>query len=461
LPALTPPVLDQGYAYWLEQSKARVVLRRSSASGATPRDLVSISHRPDDRTFWRLLVSDGGVALVQIIPQDLHGGTAYQVDYGVASQPLTRLRYSEAEDGPFATGPFISRDEIAYVRGNPATLEATAFDGGRRSLALQTQSRVVAVAGGRIAIVDGDRLTVRDAHTGASLRTLTVPAVAQPRYGVGAVRLTIDAEGWLLARVDLYTAPASDPPVALLAASPTDTALRALPYGTRDAVLAAGMLAYAGVVPGGERIVVRDLEHGDRVVFRGPPSREVTPSSVDQRRVAWATPSCDVVADYRDVTVKRLPRGPCTRTEVSLRIADPDNAFEADRVRYRVQCLASDAGDCHLRFTLQLSGSREFAFGRPLRLPVGRGRTIRAHVAPVVARCARELGAVIRVFSTKRRRGRDSDDTGVVGEPSESLAHISPHRWVTDCQAARRHLGKHAARRCAPRLYARRTRPFT
>ena len=393
-------MLDQTYVYWLEQSKATVLLRRASASGAMPRDLASIVHRPNDWTFWRLRVSDGGVALVQIVPQDLHGGTTYRVDYGVASGPLTRLEYHVSEDGPFPIGPFVSGDEIAYVRGSPAALEATAFSGAQRSLALHTRSSVVAAGGGRIAIVDGDRLTVRDAHTGALLRTLTVPAVAQ-RLDKVAVRLMIDAEGWLLARVDSYTAPESDPPLALLAASPRDTALRALPYGTRAAVLAAGRLAYAGVVPGGERIIVRDLEHGDRVLFRGPPSREVTPSSVDQRHVAWATLSCDLVADYRDVTVRRLPRGPCTRTDVSLRIADPDDAFKADRVRYRVQCLTSDGRDCHLRFTLQLSGSREFAFGGPLRLRVGRGRTIRTHVAPIVARCARELGAVIRVIATR------------------------------------------------------------
>ena len=109
-----------------------------------------------------------------------------------------------------------------------------------------------------------------------------------------------------------------------------------------QARLTDGKLAYVAAVAPGRRVVVRDLDAGDRIVFRGPPSLYIDDLAIGDGVVAWSTPSCQLVAAFPKPIIRRLPAGPCPRSEATIRQVDPDSPLlKRDATTMRVQCLTA------------------------------------------------------------------------------------------------------------------------
>ena len=71
---------------------------------------------------------------------------------------------------------------------------------------------------------------------------------------------------------------------------------------------------------------------------------------------------------------------------------------------------------------------------------VGGHHDVRIHVAPIVARCIRVIGASIEAMSADVHGRRHARSGAALGyEPEDSLAY-QERRYVVICRAAREHL---------------------
>jgi hypothetical protein len=111
-------------------------------------------------------------------------------------------------------------------------------------------------------------------------------------------------------------------------------------------------------------------------------------------------------------------------------------------VSARVGCLTSDRGSCRISLRMSVPGSGPFALRAPVRVAVGRPRTIRMHLPPVLTRCARALGWIVDAVGIDADGGRRGHFYDSYGDPPESLEDVSLYApgGVRRCQAARSYL---------------------
>jgi hypothetical protein len=277
---------------------------------------------------------------------------------------------------------------------------------------------------------------VADEHAGAPLRTLQIEGFPALTTGELSAWARLDVDGGVLVSVGH---PGQDP-IAWLAASASDTRLRELSLHSQQTRLTGGKLAYVASIPGGRRVVVRDLDARDRIVFRGPPSLDIRDLAIGDGVVAWSTPTCQLVAAFPTPVIRRLPAGPCPRSEATIRQVGPDSpVLDREATTMRVRCLTADSRACRVRLALRLLGHDYRLPGR-LRVRVGGHHDVRIHVAPIVARCIRVIGASIEAISTDANgRRHNRSGAGLGYEPEDSLAY-QERRYVVICRAAREHL---------------------
>jgi hypothetical protein len=433
------PRLDGGRVYWLQEGRGgRVVLRRASVRGTGAERIASFAASRPEWHLWSLLVSGRRIGLLEALPGDLHQDTRYELRYGPLGGPYTTKRYALGERGPYRGGPYLVGDGVGFLTVEPTALVTESA--ARSSSLAVPQARAAAVRGGRIALAQADRVLVLDARDGAQLRSLALPpdpAGATVGAGLG---LFLDADGG----VAVQYSDGDGHPIATLHAGADDAELR--PVHVPESIVAFGGGKVATVHADGyaRRALVRDLRHGGRTVFRGPPDIEIDGMSVSADAVAWSTGVCQFVATFSDQDVRRRPAGPCARTVTTLRMHDSAENMARNRVDLRVGCLASDGRACRIRLEMTVAGSAAFAIGPPIRVAVGRSRTVRMHLPSVVTRCARSLGWAFDAVGRDADGGRPGHYYDSYGDPPESLANVSysSRTGVRRCRAVRRYLAR-------------------
>jgi hypothetical protein len=432
------PRLDGGRVYWLQEGRGgRVVLRGASVRGTGAERIGSFAAARPDWHFWSLLVSGRRVGLLEAMPGDLHQDTQYALRYGPLGGPYTTKRYSVGERGPYRGGPYLVGDGVGFLTVEPTAL-VTESAAGSSSLAVP-QARAAAVRDGRIALAQAGRVLVLDARDGAQLRSLAL--APDPVGATGVLGLFLDEDGG----VAVQFSDGNERPISTLYAAPGDAELR--PVHVPEAIIDLGGGKVATVHADGyaRRALVRDLRRGARTVFRGPPDIEIDGISVSAGAVAWSTGVCQFVATFSQPDVRRRPAGPCARTVTTLRMHDPARNMERHRISLRVGCLASDGRDCRIRLEMTVAGSPPFAIRTPIRVAVGRSRTIRMHLPSVVTRCARSVGWAFDAVGLDADGGRRGHYHDSQGDPPASLAGVghSSRTGVRRCRAVRSYLARH------------------
>ena len=240
---------------------------------------------------------------------------------------------------PSAAGLVVLEDDGAWLRRG----------GHREEVALPPGADPghVAVAGALgVAPVPEGALIVFSLDSGVEEREISLGAFD----GSNATGLAMSSSGEVAASV-----PVGDGTDALVYAVPGADRVRVLARGVRFGRVAVdgGRVAFVSGDGLAEGVRVLAVDTSGRVVFRGPPAVDVVSLSASGTAVAWATPSCLLVATSSRFT---LPDGPCARTEIATA-----------RVRggTRVACVNAPTRRCHVR-----------ASGRTFFVPRGSARVV-------------------------------------------------------------------------------------
>jgi hypothetical protein len=429
------PRLDRDHVYWLQEGRgSRVVLRRASIAGTGVERIGTFSAARPGWHYWRLLVSGRRLGVIEVLPGDLHQDTQYVMRYGRLGGPYATKQYSNGERGPYVGGPYLIDAGVGFLANEPRTL-AIESPVGQRSLAVPPGSAYT-VRAGRIAVAQPDRVLVVDTGAASTLRSLSLPP--RPAGARGQPVLELDTDGGVVVQF----ADSDDRPVSTLYAPADDTALRPVRVPETISAFSGGKVAMVGADGDARHALVRDLRHGGKAVFRGPPGIAMKGLSVAGDSVAWTTGVCQFVASFARRIVRRVPAGPCPRTVPTLHMKEPAENMQRDRVSARVGCLTSDRGACRISLRMRLPGSPAFALRAPIRVVVGRAKTIRMHLPPVLTRCARALSWALDAVGIDADGGRRGHFYDSYGDPPESLENASffSRGGVRRCRAARSYL---------------------
>ena len=171
------------------------------------------------------------------------------------------------------------------------------------------------------------------------------------------------------------------------------------------------------MAPGGRQDAVRPLVVEPRigrppaVLFRGPPSYEITSLEFDGLRVAWASRGCQFVADAAAAASRlTVPAGPCVRTEIGVTtFASPTITRRRPSLPVSIRCLTAPRAFCRVDVR-----AYEFVTGArigPVRATIPRGarRLLRVplsrRAADRVRRSEHDAFFVIRTIDPDGRIG--------------------------------------------------------